>query len=151
MWPFKPIKWDKLGNAWTGEAIKQQFNRLSTPPAEMWARDRYYQALPRRDYSRLAWRAWTPTDYPEYKAESFDCDDFADCYLGALKCAWGEKKTGRALAFGYVEAIIELTPGKNGRHAFIWAMDNAGSIYYIEPQTGGLMTRPVVELCLVEI
>lgn len=148
---FKRKPWPRLGNAWTGPAIAAQFAALSTPPAAGWTRDRDYQALPRADFQEFSWKHWTPTDYPEYKPEIFDCDDFADCYTAALKRAWAKTGATRPLAFGYCEALIEITPEKIVRHAFIWVMDNAGKIYFVEPQTGGPMTAPVRQICLVEI
>lgn len=149
---LKTKNWKKCGNAWTGHAIADQFERLSTPPAFSWRRDRDYQALPREDFAALVWRHWTPTDYPQYSPEEFDCDDFADVFIGALRRAWAKKRTGRALAFGYIEAMIERPDlGRIARHAFIWAMDPAGKIYFVEPQTGGPMTAPVRQICLVEI
>lgn len=151
MWPFNRIKWEKLGAAWSGSGIENQFRALSTPPADIFRRDRDFRALPREDFSRLSWAAWTVTDYPEYKKEIFDCDDFAICYLAALKIAWAKKSRGcQALALGYIEGLIEYPDGWK-RHAWAWTMDADGKIYFIEPQTGELMRQAVKEIYLVEI
>lgn len=146
MWPFTSDKWKKLGNAWDAAGIVGKFKKLSIPPTIIESRDRTARALPKNKFLEFSWKHWTPTDYPSYKPEIFDCDDFAICYIAAIKRAWAKTGAKEPLAFGYIDGKIDA-----GGHAWAWAMDNDGKIFFIEPQTGELMTRQVLEIWTVEI
>lgn len=134
MWPFaKRKEWEKLGMAWTSSAVEAEARRVLNPDF-MFLRDRDYRTIPAADFEHLIFDCWFPkTDEPAFRSEIFDCDDFAVCFMAAVKKEWARNSRGnQALAFGYISAEVE---GK-GMHAFIWQLDSSGVFNFYEPQTG---------------
>lgn len=145
MWPFKSKDWDKLGTTWTVTALQAQLV-AKLAPEYISLRDNDFRALPQKDFEQLVFDNWFPHDEPAYKAEVFDCDDFAICFMAALAVAWARKtKRPEALAFGYISARLDA-----GQHAFIWHMDDNGTVRFYEPQTGKLADYKPLSVRAVE-
>lgn len=139
MWPFKRKEWEKLGWAWTSSAVEEELRRRLAPEF-LHLRDREYRCIPTADFEAIIFDCWFPHDEPAYKSEIFDCDDFAVCFMAAIKTRWAKVSRGsQALAFGYISADVQGM----GQHAFIWHLNGRGGITFYEPQTG----KPVPYIC----
>lgn len=138
MWPFKRKPWEKLGNAYASQAVRDALDARCAEQVNL--RDRDYRAIPASDFEQIIFDCWFPHDEPAYKSEIFDCDDFAVCFMAAVKTRWAEVSRGKeSLAFGYVAADVKGM----GMHAFIWHLNDKGNITFYEPQTG----KPAAYIC----
>jgi len=145
MWPFKRKKWEKLGNTYTGVAVREQI-RLKLKSELIIIRDKDYRAIPRKDFEQILFDCWFPKDLPGYVEEKFDCDDYAICCIASVKLRWAKISKGKqALPFGYISAYIGT-----GHHGFVWAMDNMGEMWLYEPQTGQRIEKKIGKVTLVE-
>ncbi len=139
---FSRKKWEKLGNAWTGLAVGGQLGELS--PIILDLRDIDYRAIPLSDFMALMRKFRRQETW--YRKEIFDCDDYAICFMADIKRGWAEVSLGNdSLAFGYISAV-----NPDGvMHAFIWQLDDQGSINFIEPQTDTIISwRPIGVKCI---
>lgn len=143
MWPFVRKKWEKLGSVWTATGLTLL---LTTRAEEVWLRDTDYRAVPLKDFQVLMWNC-RPQPLETYRAEIFDCDDAAGCFEADMRREWAKRSHGNeALAFGYIEAC---TPA-GVRHAFIWQLDTAGKLTYIEPQNNSVIQWLPTQILLME-
>ena len=145
MWPFKRKKWEDLGVKLTSLQVYDILAGLL--PEDVFLRDKDYRGIPSKDFQRIVFDCWFPNDEPAYKSEIFDCDDFAVCFMAAVKTRWANISRGKeSLAFGYISADVM----NKGQHAFIWHLDDFGLIHFYEPQTGELVDYKLNSTTLAE-
>jgi len=114
-------------------------------PNEVILRDEKYRAISLKDFNELIMRS-RPRTLETYRKEIFDCDNATVCFMADIMRGWANLSYGEeALAFGYISAVH---PSGN-MHAFIWQIDDQGSINFIEPQTnGGIDWKPIGITCI---
>lgn len=140
MWPFKRKKIE--GNPLPYKRVEEILAPLN--PLYCFTRDKDYRAISQNDFEKIVFDCWFPHDEPAYKAEVWDCDDFAVAFMAEVRKKWAKMGASEPLAFGYIEAYID------GYHAFIWHIDDKGQIAYYEPQNGKKISPKLGLVRLVE-
>ena len=135
----------KLGIVANSTEVEANLRTLE--PTYIFTRDRSYRCIPAKDFERLIFDCWFIHDLPKYKSEIWDCDDFAICFMSAIKRRWAKvSRSSESLAFGYIESDVLVI----GWHAYIWQIDETGSINFYEPQSGKRVNYRTDEVRLIE-
>jgi hypothetical protein len=143
MWPFNRKKWEKLGVSVSSAQMFDLFRIMDFDGA--YIRDTAYRAIPYKDFDYLMTMKRWPD--PDYVKDKFDCDDFSTCFIADIRRAWAELSRGEeALAFGYIEG--RKPDGK--MHAWIWQLDDALNINFIEPQTNSRLEWTPQKINVIE-
>lgn len=121
----------------TGAELRHELCRFF-PPQDIHIADGLY--LTTDVASMECWLAWDKTDAMEYRREFFDCDNFSFRVLGRLRGTPNWDATPSGLFWGNFG---------QGAHAVNLFCDYQHDLYFIEPQTDGII--PVRKLSQVQL
>jgi hypothetical protein len=143
---FKRKKWEKVGVAFTYQKVEYILKEV-LKSATVDLRDLDYRALPLREFMALAFEARPYRDSISFESEIYDCDNYAVGFMADVSRKWAQLSHGKeALAFGYISAYN----ADNIYHAFIWQMDDKGSVNFIEPQTDSVINWTPQRITIME-
>ncbi len=108
-------------------------------PGEARAADRVYFLPDADELGRLIGRLKLPA---EYKAEIFDCDDFAYWFRAELERQWAAGGAVAPLAIGVVFVRVQDAEKEFG-HGFNTIVVSGGRLILIEPQTLGPLGKHI--------
>lgn len=75
-------------------------------------------------------------DKTKYRADVYDCDDFAFAFRAKIATWWNKQGHTKPLAVAVIGAVVLFEDGKVGGHAFNGIFLSNGRLVLIEPQAG---------------
>lgn len=75
-------------------------------------------------------------DKTKYRADVYDCDDFAFTFRAKIATWWNKQGHTKPLAVAVIGAVVRFEDGKVGGHAFNGIFLANGRLVLIEPQAG---------------